>query len=376
VFKTFDYTRNARRFVARLPVFTFLLSQVVYWMIAYVFLAVLAYLVLLTAEPALLTMISFRASLAIALFFGFFYGIVSGCVGWFFARKFFYKRALWIIVVGKAIIAFLIFVILVSLVRFIVYPYFHVGYFGNADPASIERSWEFFFNLLMIYTIAMGLLINFINQVNKKYGPGVLLPILLGKYRKPKEEERVFLFMDLKSSTSIAESLGHLKYSAFIRDSFMDINSLLAGYNAQIYQYVGDEMVITWTITEGMNDFSCVRFFFACETKFKLNEKAYLKRYGLVPEFKAGLHMGKVTAVEVGDIKRDIAYHGDTLNTAARIQSVCNKYNKKFLTSARIWENTGIEKYYKTESLGAISLKGKAEPIEIISLSRRPDQPA
>lgn len=47
-------------------------------------------------------------------------------------------------------------------------------------------------------------------------------------------------------------------------------------------------------------------------------------------EFKAGLHGDKVTAVEAGDIKRDIAYYSDTLNTAARIEIVCNKYNKDF----------------------------------------------
>jgi adenylate cyclase len=373
--KRLDYTRNARRFIARLPVFTFILSQVVYWMIAYVFLAILAYLVLLTAGPALHAKISISATLAVALFFGFFYGIISGCISWFFGRKFFYKKALWIVVIGKAIIAILIFIILISLVRFTVYPSLQENYFSGTDPVSLERSWEVFFDLLLVYTIVIGLLINFINQVNKKYGPGVLLPILLGKYRKPREEDRVFLFMDLKSSTSIAETLGHLKYSAFIRDSFMDINSLLATYNAQIYQYVGDEMVITWTIEEGMKKFSCIQFFFACEEKFKSNAGTYLKRYGQVPEFKAGLHMGKVTAVEVGDIKRDIAYHGDTLNTAARIQSVCNTYNKKMLTSAHIWENTGIEKYYKTESLGVIALKGKNKPVEIISMTRLPIQP-
>ena len=80
--------------------------------------------------------------------------------------------------------------------------------------------------------------------------------------------------------------------------------------------------------------------------------------------------MGKVTVVEVGDIKRDIAYHGDTINTAARIQSVCNKYNKKFLIAAHIWENTGIEKFYTTESLGVIELKGKRKPVEIASVNR------
>ena len=110
---------------------------------------------------------------------------------------------------------------------------------------------------MLIYNIAIELLITFINQVNKKYGPGVLLPILLGKYRSPKEEERVFLFMDLKSSTLIAETLGHLKYSAFIRDSFMDINSILSKYNAQVYQYVGDEIVITWPIAGRRRNVPC-----------------------------------------------------------------------------------------------------------------------
>ena len=100
----------------------------------------------------------------------------------------------------------------------------------------------------------MTLVISFINQVNKKYGPGVLVPLLLGKYRNPQEEERIFMFMDLKSSTTVAEELGHLKYSSFIRDCFMDINQVLLPFNAQVYQYVGDEIVVTWTVSDGLKD--------------------------------------------------------------------------------------------------------------------------
>lgn len=92
----------------------------------------------------------------------------------------------------------------------------------------------------------MSLIINFINQVNKKYGPGVLLPLPLGRYRTPREETRIFMFMDLKSSTATAEKLGHLRYSSFIRDCFSDINEVLFPFRAQVYQYVGDEIVVTW----------------------------------------------------------------------------------------------------------------------------------
>ncbi len=72
--------------------------------------------------------------------------------------------------------------------------------------------------------------------------------------------------------------------------------------------------------------------------------------------------MGKVTAVEIGEIKRDIAYHGDTLNTAARIQSMCNDYQKKFLVSDYFLERSGLDNHFKIEALGMTILKGKTTP--------------
>ena len=78
--------------------------------------------------------------------------------------------------------------------------------------------------------------------------------------------------------------------------------------------------------------------------------------------------MGKVTAVEVGEIKRDIAYHGDTLNTTARIQSICNEHGKYFLTSQYVLDNSEVERYYETRSLGLIVLKGKKQAVEIICI--------
>ena len=216
--------------------------------------------------------------------------------------------------------------------------------------------------------MVMAGVISFINQMNKKFGPGVLLPMLFGKYRKPREEERIFMFMDLKSSTTHAEKLGHLKYSALIRDSFMDINQVLSRHNAEIYQYVGDEIVISWPMTSNRSGLSCVEFFFACQDQFNKRYSFYMENYGFVPQFKAGLHLGVVTAVEVGEIKRDIAYHGDTLNTASRIQSVCNQYDKILLVSGDVKDFTQLEKEYSVESLGDISLKGKEKLIGVYSV--------
>ena len=57
--------------------------------------------------------------------------------------------------------------------------------------------------------------------------------------------------------------------------------------------------------------------------ELKQKSKLYQDRFGLVPSFKAGIHIGKVTTGEIGKIKRDIIFTGDVLNTAARIQGLC-----------------------------------------------------
>jgi adenylate cyclase len=214
----------------------------------------------------------------------------------------------------------------------------------------------------------MTLVISFINQVNKKYGPGILIPLLLGRYRNPKEEDRIFMFMDLKSSTSTAEQLGHLKYSSFIRDCFSDINEVLYPFLAQVYQYVGDEIVVTWPESEGVRNHSCIEFYFACKRQFQNRAGYYRTNYGLLPDFKAGAHTGPVTKVEIGEYKRDIAYHGDTLNTTSRIQSVCNEYNKSFLVSRYLLDKVGLPPNVKIQELGMILLKGKTTKVGIVSV--------
>jgi adenylate cyclase len=49
--------------------------------------------------------------------------------------------------------------------------------------------------------------------MNTKFGPGVFWKIVTGKYRVPKAAERIFMFLDLNSSTTIAENLGRSKLS-------------------------------------------------------------------------------------------------------------------------------------------------------------------
>ncbi len=85
----------------------------------------------------------------------------------------------------------------------------------------------------------------------------------------------------------------------------------------------------------------------------------------MVPEFKAGLHGGSLTVAEVGANKKEIAYHGDVINTASRIQGACNKLGEKFLASLNL-----AEKLKKTsfKALGPVLLKGRSQPLELVAI--------
>ncbi|MEM6735066.1 MAG: adenylate/guanylate cyclase domain-containing protein [Bacteroidota bacterium] len=224
--------------------------------------------------------------------------------------------------------------------------------------------------LLVVYCFIVGFFINLFTEIDKKFGPGNLWKMLKGEFYSPKEEQRIFMFLDLKNSTGIAEKLGHRKYSELIQDCFQDVSEIVLKFKASIYQYVGDEIVLTWTIKEGLENLNCIRFYFAYKEKLVSSAANYETKYNMVPEFKAGLEMGSVMVAEVGDLKREIAYHGDVLNTAARIQGCCNQYGKSILISENIEKTLRDSLKTKVQLLGDVQLRGKQKNIRIYAVDQ------
>ncbi len=355
---------------ARHPKRNKVLYHIIYWTIGNLVLIALLYIQTLYVNTRfeLFQEVSFLPFVIIALVMGFMYGFFHGLMEYYIDRGLLREKSMGKVIAFKFVFSLVLLIVLYKILRYGIFNLLIAPLFFDGISPMTTDTWRHFFVQLFIFYSFLNVGISFISQVNKKFGPGVLLPLMLGKYRHPRVEEKVFMFMDLKSSTTIAESLGHLKYSAFIRDSFDDINSVLRAYNTQVYQYVGDEIVLTWSIKDGIDNMACIRFFFATKLAFQRREKYYLENYGLLPVFKAGLHLGPVTAVEIGDIKRDIAYHGDTINTASRIQDMCNDFDKQLLASSDLILACNPHHRYAVEDLGSILLKGKTQGIGIVSL--------
>lgn len=223
-----------------------------------------------------------------------------------------------------------------------------------------------FWSFALFFTLMSSLYV-FFEIVSEKFGRGVLMKMLLGSYRSPKEENRIFMFLDLKSSTTIAENLGHFEYSKLIQQCFYDLNEVAAKYDGEIYQYVGDEVVISWPYARGVKDNNCIDCFFDFQRRLQSKRVYYEENFGVLPEFKAGLHGGKLIVTEVGIMKKEIAYHGDVINTAARIQGECNTHKAKLLIS-EILINALDKSDIDLKPLGLINLKGKQESIQLVQV--------
>jgi len=185
-----------------------------------------------------------------------------------------------------------------------------------------------------------------------------------------KEVERVFMFLDIISATMIAEKLGHLKYFELLNDFFDDLAEPINTFHGEIYQYVGDEVVISWPLSKGVEDGNCLHCFFNIADTIKNLEEKYLKKYQLVPGFKAGIHCGKVITGMVGSYKREVVYTGDVLNTTSRIEGQCNHYNVNLLLSDDLKENITQLNGYEFEEIGKINLRGKKADTRLFTCSK------
>jgi adenylate cyclase len=87
-----------------------------------------------------------------------------------------------------------------------------------------------------------------------------------------------------------------------------------------------------------------------------------------LPEFKAGFHLGKVTTGEIGDIKKDIIFTGDVLNTTARIQGLCNTYKVDLIISVDLIKRLDQHSQYQIKTLGENELRGRDQKIELFTI--------
>jgi len=283
-----------------------------------------------------------------------------------FIRKSFTKKIIYKSSIYLFIILFLLIIIFLTT--------------ANRIPTAIAHKdfwmgmWAFYtdysFLGILTYIASIILITQFYTEVSESMGTSLLSNFFLGKYYKPVEEERIFMFLDMRSSTQIAEKLGHVVYFQMLQHYFSDLTEPVIDHSGEIYQYAGDEMILSWPLEKGLKNNACINCFFAMKESLIDRSANYIEKYGLSPQFKAGLHCGKVTTGEIGILKKEIIFTGDVLNATARIEGLCNQYNVDILISGDLLKNLDLGTTFEAESMGKNTLRGKEGQFELFSLKK------
>jgi adenylate cyclase len=297
-------------------------------------------------------------------------GLLTGILEIGYFSKWFIKKSFTRKIVFKSLLYLIIAVIFlfVLLLSNALYTHSEHSFENLLSPA-----WAFFTDYavigLTLYIASIIVIAQFYAEFSQSIGPGALSNFFLGKYHHPIEEERIFMFLDMKSSTTIAENLGHVKYFDLLKDYFFDLSVAVIDYAGTIYQYAGDEMIVCWKLKEGLKKNNSIECFFAMKCALERQAEQYSSKFGILPEFKAGLHAGMVTAGEIGSLKKEIIFTGDVLNTSARIQALCNQFEAELLVSEDLAKLLQLPATYAIEPVGEYLLKGRSKPMELFAIS-------
>lgn len=302
-------------------------------------------------------------------------GLLVGTIELFYLNNRFAHKSFWRKIVGKT--GF--YLVLIFVVTFITFPIAASMELNThlADPAVWQKLWGFLPSKTNLSTfIQLGTMTGlslFYAEISEYMGHRVLTNFFTGKYHQPKEEHRIFMFSDMKSSTRIAEQIGHARYYELLRAYYNDLSDGIVNYAGEIYQYVGDEVIVSWPAAVGLKKQNCLRSFYAMKADLQKKADWYQEHFGLVPDFKAGFHIGTVTTGEIGALKKEIIFTGDVLNATARIQELCNHFRVDLLVSEDLLRL--LESYPGKEirSVGQCELRGRQQTLELYTLSATGD---
>jgi class 3 adenylate cyclase len=217
----------------------------------------------------------------------------------------------------------------------------------------------------------VSLLVGAIFELRRLVGGRVLGSFLLGTYHRPKREQRIVMFLDIQSSTALAERMGELRVHDLITEFFFDIDRPIAEHGGEVHAYAGDGVIITWPLSDdSTRNARALVCFFAAEDRMAELTPAYLAEFGVAPRFHAGVHAGPVVISECGDAKRQIAYFGDTMNVAARLCDHCKSAEEALLVSADLLHAAAVPRGLAVGTGANIALRGRQAPVETYAVRR------
>ena len=230
------------------------------------------------------------------------------------------------------------------------------------DPAP-QTFWSGF-----ALSAVISILVNLGFSIANLIGPRALWNFITGRYHSPVEENRFVLFVDIAGSTGLAERLGGVGIHRFLDRTFRLLTEAVVDWRGEVLDYVGDEIIVTWPEATGAVECRPLQCFVAMREVLVEAAGQLQREFGAVPKIRGSLHFGPVIIGEIGDVKRAIAFNGDVMNTAARLEELSRNVDGGFLASRTAMERFASKPPFAIRDLGRLPIRGRADAIDVVGI--------
>jgi adenylate cyclase len=176
------------------------------------------------------------------------------------------------------------------------------------------------------------------------------------------------LFVDIAGSTGLAERLGGIAIHRLLDRTFRLLSLAVMDYRGEVLNYVGDEVIVTWSERGGAVDCRPLCCFVAMRDELSRASSQFEREFGAVPRIRGSLHFGPVIVGEIGDLKRAIVFNGDVMNTAARLEELSRSVDGGFLASRAAMEHFSAAPPFAVRDLGRLPIRGRADGIDVVGI--------
>ncbi len=183
----------------------------------------------------------------------------------------------------------------------------------------------------------------------------------------PSLTEASILYCDIEGFTSLVESMAPVQTLSMLNDYFAAVLGPVQDNGGVVNQFLGDAMLVTFNVPlEDLRHRDQ-----AVKTAVEIQALLAERRFADVPlKTRIGINSGPVVAgnISAGD-RLHYTVLGDTVNVAARLETLNKKYGTNTLVSGST--ASGLHGDFSLEALGEAQIRGKTEPVEVFSIAEQ-----
>jgi adenylate cyclase len=181
------------------------------------------------------------------------------------------------------------------------------------------------------------------------------------------KREMSFVFSDIAAFTTLSEGLPPQELVSLLQDYFDGMAKIAMKFDGTIERFLGDSVLVFFGAPAHQSDHvqravNCALEWDTYCEKFRRDQLQHNPDFGVT---RIGVHSGNAVVGNVGSRDRfEYTAHGDTVNTAARLESANKHFGTRVCISGpAAGQCSGVT----LRPVGDVIFKGKEEPLAVLS---------